>query len=220
MRLTTAVVVMSITVLGGCASRGFVDDRVGQVEARVSDQIETQVGVQIRELRRDVDESSATVRQQWIQLAEVDLAAQNAFTVATAAQTAATELSDTLMSSNRGLGVEVVIADNHDQFASADAQLPASARATLSEFVEMLRGLPAASHLEIEGHTDATGSPAFNARLGKERASNVRRYLHEEHEIPLQMMSIISYGEDQPMAPNDTAEGRAQNRRVVIRVLR
>ena len=52
-----------------------------------------------------------------------------------------------------------------------------------------------------------------------ERANNTRRYLHEAHQLPLHKISIISYGEDQPVAPNDTSEGRAQNRRVVLRVL-
>ena len=85
--------------------------------------------------------------------------------------------------------------------------------------VEQLRQLPTASYLEIEGHTDATGPAPYNARLGLERAENVRRYLHEQHQLPLHKMSVISYGEDQPVASNDDREGRAKNRRVVVRVL-
>ena len=51
------------------------------------------------------------------------------------------------------------------------------------------------------------------------RAEIVKRYLYEQHQIPLHRMNIISYGEDKPLAENKTKEGRAQNRAVVIRVL-
>ena len=56
-------------------------------------------------------------------------------------------------------------------------------------------------------------------KLGMERAENVKRYLYETHQVPLHKINVISYGEDKPVAPNKTREGRAQNRRVVIKVL-
>ena len=52
-----------------------------------------------------------------------------------------------------------------------------------------------------------------------ERAGNVKRYLYETHQVPLHKISIISYGEDKPVGDNKTKDGRAQNRRVVIKVL-
>ena len=113
----------------------------------------------------------------------------------------------------------MVIDENVAGFPSSDSALPDEVRAYLDRFVDDLRALPIASHVEIEGHTDSAGAATNNARLGMERADNARRYLHEAHQLPLHKMSIISYGEDRPAAPNDTAEGRAQNRRVVVRVL-
>jgi outer membrane protein OmpA-like peptidoglycan-associated protein len=59
----------------------------------------------------------------------------------------------------------------------------------------------------------------INDKLGLERADAVKRYLYEEHQIPLHKMNIISFGEKKPVAPNNTRDGRAKNRRVVIRVL-
>jgi len=47
----------------------------------------------------------------------------------------------------------------------------------------------------------------------------VKRYLYEHHQVPLHKINVISYGEDKPVAPNKTKDGRAQNRRVVIKVL-
>ena len=55
--------------------------------------------------------------------------------------------------------------------------------------------------------------------LGLARAENVKRYLYETYQIPLHKINVISYGEDKPVAPNTNKDGRAQNRRVVIKVL-
>jgi outer membrane protein OmpA-like peptidoglycan-associated protein len=73
--------------------------------------------------------------------------------------------------------------------------------------------------IEIEGHTDNVGTPLINERIGMERAESVKRYLYEQHQIPLHKMNVISYGEEKPVAPNNKRDGRAQNRRVVVKVL-
>ena len=73
--------------------------------------------------------------------------------------------------------------------------------------------------VEIEGHTDSTGDKVLNERLGLERAEAVKRYLYEQHQVPLHKINVISYGEEKPVAPNNTRDGRAQNRRVVVKVL-
>jgi hypothetical protein len=73
--------------------------------------------------------------------------------------------------------------------------------------------------LTIEGHTDNAGSKDYNLKLGLDRAENVKRYLYENHQVPLHKINVISYGEEKPIAPNKSRDGRAQNRRVVIRVL-
>jgi peptidoglycan-associated lipoprotein len=58
-----------------------------------------------------------------------------------------------------------------------------------------------------------------NQRIGEARAEAVKRYLYEAHQVPLHKINVISWGEEKPVSPNKTREGRAQNRRVVIRVL-
>ena len=74
-------------------------------------------------------------------------------------------------------------------------------------------------YIEVEGHTDNVGGEGRELELGLERAEAVKRYLYEEHQIPLHKINVISYGEEKPVSPNNTKDGRAQNRRVVIRVL-
>jgi outer membrane protein OmpA-like peptidoglycan-associated protein len=73
--------------------------------------------------------------------------------------------------------------------------------------------------IEVEGHTDNVGQAAYNQQLGLERAETVKRYLYAQHQVPLHKINVISYGEDKPVAPNTTRTGRAQNRRVVVRIL-
>ena len=85
--------------------------------------------------------------------------------------------------------------------------------------VAQLKADPKNIYIEIEGHTDNVGGKDYNEKLGLERAGAVKRYLYEAHQIPLHKINVISYGEDKPVAPNNTKAGRAQNRRVVIKVL-
>ncbi len=69
----------------------------------------------------------------------------------------------------------------------------------------------------LEGHTDATGTEEHNLELSRLRAQSVSNYL-AEHEVKVTRFTIMGYGEDQPIAGNDTAEGRAQNRRVEVAI--
>src|SRR5437773_12331959 len=75
------------------------------------------------------------------------------------------------------------------------------------------------AYLEIEGHTDSTGSTSYNRRLGEDRALAVRDYLHDHYQIALNRMAVISYGAAKPVEDNKTRANRAMNRRVVISVL-
>src|SRR3984893_16550219 len=72
--------------------------------------------------------------------------------------------------------------------------------------------------VEIQGHTDSTGSPAYNLKLSQRRADSVRDYLVSNGVTPDQL-ETKGYGQTQPAASNKTAEGRAQNRRVVMFVI-
>jgi outer membrane protein OmpA-like peptidoglycan-associated protein len=104
------------------------------------------------------------------------------------------------------------------KFPSDQHALSPEAQARLSELVQRLKTENRNVYLEIQGHTDATGAAGYNEVLGRARADAVRRYLNEQG-VALNRMSTISYGQDVPVAPNNTPEGRAQNRRVVIIVL-
>ena len=73
--------------------------------------------------------------------------------------------------------------------------------------------------LEIQGHTDTSGTGAINKRLSDQRARTVYEYLAVQHDIPLFRLTLLGYGDKGAIADNSTAEGRAQNRRVDVRIL-
>lgn len=69
----------------------------------------------------------------------------------------------------------------------------------------------------VEGHTDSVGTAAYNQKLSRRRADAVRQYL-VKHGIPANRITAEGFGESRPVASNDTEDGRAQNRRVELRV--
>ena len=112
-----------------------------------------------------------------------------------------------------------MISDDQGNFELGKADLPADVKRKLDDLAARLKADPAGNYIEIEGHTDSTGSTELNERLGLARAENVKRYLYEAYQILLHKINVISFGESKPVAPNNTKDGRAQNRRVVIKVL-
>jgi peptidoglycan-associated lipoprotein len=127
--------------------------------------------------------------------------------------------TDALDKASKRLVYEVVISEDQGQFKFGKAELPDQAKAALDDMITKLKANPNGAYFEIEGHTDAIGGKEINEKIGMERAESVKRYLFEQHQIPLHKMNVISYGMEKPVASNKTKEGRAQNRRVVIRVL-
>ncbi len=74
--------------------------------------------------------------------------------------------------------------------------------------------------VEIQGHTDNTGSAEYNLKLSQKRAEAVKRILVEKFGISPDRIIAKGYGESMPVAPNDTEEGRAKNRRVIARIIK
>ncbi len=105
-------------------------------------------------------------------------------------------------------------------FTSGQADLQPAARAVLDSLAEVFKRYN--STLRVEGHTDdvpISGTYANNMALSNARASNAWTYLVERHGLDPQRISTSGYGEYRPVAPNDTPEDRAKNRRIDIVVL-
>jgi peptidoglycan-associated lipoprotein len=112
----------------------------------------------------------------------------------------------------------MVLSDDSVKFPVDKSALSPEAQARLNDFVAKLKADNKNVYVEVQGHTDSTGSPEGNMRLGADRAEAVRRYLNSQG-VALNRIGSISYGQDMPVADNKTRDGRSANRRVVIIVL-
>lgn len=207
-----------------CATKGFVRNQVGQVSSKVDS------------LSQSLEETQERTKANETKIGEVDTRAGAAQSAADRAGTAAGTADSKAVAANNAavaaqqkadevqkqaqrLVYEVVLSEDQGNFRFGQATLPDEAKARIDELVSQLKADPKGAYFEIEGHTDNVGDKAFNEQLGLERAEQVKMYLYSQHQIPLHRINVISYGEDKPVAPNSTSKGRAQNRRVVIRVL-
>ena len=218
------VAALALGATTACASKKFVRTSVGEVNDKV-DSLgrsveETQQRTKANEGRITEVDQKAQAAGQSAQTA--NQSAQQANTVASNAMSMAEGVDNKLSAidkQNRRLVYEVVLNEDSGNFKFGKAVLPDEAKAKIDEMVQHLKTDPKNVFIEIEGHTDNVGEKVVNEKIGLERAEAVERYLYEQYQIPLHKMNIISYGEEKPVAPNKTREGRAQNRRVVIKVL-
>ena len=103
-------------------------------------------------------------------------------------------------------------------FDTGSAAISAGSRDLLTKAAPLVKQLPAGTVIEIGGHTDSTGDPAANLALSQQRAEAVRITLIDLG-VPADMLKARGYGDTQPVASNDTAEGRLQNRRISYAVV-
>jgi peptidoglycan-associated lipoprotein len=227
--ISASMLAVVMAVAPACASKKFVRTEVGAVNSKVDT------------LSGTVEETQERLRKESERIGQVDQKAEAAGKAAQTAQTAAdaaaaranavgkeaatataavnTNLTN-FQTESRRLIYTVTLSEDQGNFKFGKTELPDEAKARLDQVVNQLKGDTSKNvFIEIEGHTDNVGSPALNKTLGLERAETVKRYLYEQHQIPLHKMNVISYGEEKPVAPNNNREGRAQNRRVVVKVL-
>jgi len=219
--MTVGVIVTALSVAPACATKKFVRTSVGEVNDKVTSQGKT------------IEETQERVRVAEGRITEVDAKAAAAGDSATRANAAAADASNkavevgrtaearavSIEGEMRKLIFETVLSEDRGQFKLGKATLPEDATGALDTMVSQLKADKKNVWVEIEGHTDSTGDKVMNEKLGLARAEAVKRYLYEHHQIPLHKINVISYGEEKPVAPNNTRDGRAQNRRVVIKVL-
>lgn len=97
-------------------------------------------------------------------------------------------------------------------------QLTDAARVQLDAIVRYINAQGSYQEIWIEGHTDSKGTDAYNDKLGELRAQSIQEALLKQG-IPVEKLLIKSFGETRPARPNKTERGRAQNRRVEVRLI-
>jgi outer membrane protein OmpA-like peptidoglycan-associated protein len=218
-KLFMAVPIVALTLAGStaCATKKFVRTSVGEVDEKVDT-----LSKSVEETQERVRQNEGRIAAHDGQIKEVDqraVAAGQSAQDARAAADAVKSRTEEMDRAARRLVYEVVLSEDQGNFKFGQTMLPDEAKTELDKLVQHLQAEPKSVFIDIEGHTDGVGPKQLNERLGLERAEAVKRYLYEQHQVPLHKMNVISYGEDKPVAPNKTREGRAQNRRVVVKVL-
>lgn len=103
-------------------------------------------------------------------------------------------------------------------FDTGKSSIKAESTAVMVDIILILKEYPT-SKFTVEGHTDSVGSNSLNQKLSEERANSVRDFLVKEG-IGADRLTAIGYGEDKPIATNNTRAGRTQNRRVEINLIK
>jgi len=200
-RLSPLIVASSVLLLSACATKEFVKETVAPVQTSVD-------GLGTRVQAHDTSLKALDGRQQGSEARIVTLEQEAAARALAAKNLPAPTL---LMST--------VLTDDKIKFKSGHFQLTEQAGQELDQLVAKLKADNQPVFVEIQGHTDATGSDTVNQQLGLQRAEAVRLHLARAG-VPLARMATISYGESAPLADNNTREGRSTNRRVQLIVMR
>lgn len=201
-RLSLVIVASSMVLLSACATKEFVRETVAPVQTSV-DGLGTRVQThddQLKSMDGRLQGSEAR-----IQALQQDAAAR-------------AQILNNLPAPPKLL-MTTVLTDDKVKFRLGHAELTAQARQDLDQLVAQLKADDKPVFIEIQGHTDASGSAAANQRLGLERAEAVRMHLARAG-LPLARMATISYGETAPLTDNRSRAARSANRRVQLIVMR
>jgi len=201
-KYTKVLAVTAMTAfLGACATTKSVDQKIAASQAETNTKIES-VASQVETLQQKQQQTD-------VRLEELSQSAQEALRRAQEAGVLA----------KGKVAFEQSFSEDRVKFQLGKAVLNDTAKAALDEFAAKVKALDSPAYIEIQGHTDDTGSDSYNDQLGERRAEAVRRYLSRQHQLPLARMSTISYGDTLPLESNKTRAGRMANRRVVLVVL-
>ena len=208
MRLLVVPVLAAGVALSGCAKKSFVQREVGEINKKVD------------AVASEVEKTQARVQQSEVRIEAVDKSAQSGVADAKgSAQQAMSKAVDAEKAAKGKLIYTVTLSNDKVTFPVNKAAISDESKKLIDEAVAPLKAANKGVWFEIEGHTDSTGPEAYNMKLGEERAMAVRDYLAMTHGIALARLNVISYGPSKPVEDNKTKEHRAQNRRVVIKIL-
>jgi len=225
------LVLTTVGLTSACATRKYVRTQVGtsatEVSARMDDKDRNlQNGIdanasQVTELSGITREHSQQIGSLDSGLKATDGKATQAMTVGQGAQTTANQAVgqvNRLDSEFQNRNHYSTVREHPIPFAFGSASLAKDVGPDLDQIAQQLKSSPDAI-LVLEGRTDSTGDPAYNIQLGEKRLDAVVRYLVVDQGVPVQQIYKMSFGEAKPVAPNNTREGRAQNRAVIVRMM-
>jgi len=196
MRMHASGILLAVTLAGltvsACATEDYVDEHIAAVNTRIDglsakvDQVAGQVAANTGKINQNASAASAAQAR-----------ADAAYTLA------------------EGKFVATEVGREEVNFATGSSNLSDEAKASLTALAERLKSANKYAYLEIAGHADPRGGSKFNRALGRERAGEVARFLHDQG-VPASRMQVGSWGEERPKETEKSSEANAANRRVVI----
>jgi outer membrane protein OmpA-like peptidoglycan-associated protein len=164
--------------------------------------------------------------QQGIQDAKTQAGAADQHALAAGQQAdQAQQLASNTLNGTNALAERVANFDNYKpvteiavHFAFAKADLTREDKRQLDELAQQIPNAKGYI-VQIEGNTDSVGNSEYNYDLSQRRASAVTQYLAHKYNVPPHKIYVIGLGKDRPEAKNTTAQGRAENRRVDVRLM-
>jgi len=205
--VSPAIVILLVAGLAvtGCASKKYVQEQVANSESVTNGKI-GEVQTSVEGNQKEITALHQTDAEMQKQLDKISATAKEALNRANKAGK---------LAEGTFIG-ETILSDADVRFGFDNYKLSDEAKAALDAFAAKVIAKNVGAYLEIQGFTDNIGSESYNLSLGYKRAEKVMKYLASEKGFPLYRMNVTSYGEYKPIADNSTREGRAQNRRVVL----
>jgi outer membrane protein OmpA-like peptidoglycan-associated protein len=221
-RIAVLSLAAGFAVIGvtGCATKNYVRSQTAPLVDHTN-QLEDKTSANNRKIHDVDDRAQAGISQAQGAADTANRNAQGASKAAGDAELAADNVvhrADTLESVVKGLDDYKPAADVSITFGFDKSVLTKDDRDQLDAFAGQL-ATAKGFILEVTGGTDSTGSAQYNYDLSQRRADAVVQYLASKYGIPAHRFYLIGIGMDKEVAPNTTAEGRKQNRRVEIRLL-
>jgi outer membrane protein OmpA-like peptidoglycan-associated protein len=204
----------------GCATKNYVKNQTAPLVEKTGE-LETKTADNNRQIHEVDDKAQSGIKQSQ---GAADTASQNAQTAnksagdAEMAANTAVHRADSLDSVVKGLDDYKPAADVSVTFGFDKARLTKADQEQLDTFAAQLQSAKGYI-LEVTGGTDSTGPVQYNYDLSQRRADAVVEYLASKYGVPAHRFYLIGIGKDKSVAPNTTAEGRKQNRRVQVRLL-
>lgn len=193
--------IATAALMAGCATNKSVEQKIAAAQSETNTKIES-VETQVEDLQQKQKATDVKLEALSQEAREALKRAQEAGVLA------------------KGQVVfEQSFTEDRVKFKLNSYDLDDKAKAALDEFATKVKALEPGYFIEIQGHTDDTGSSRYNDELAQRRADEVRRYLSRTHTMPPMRMSTISYGDTLPVESNKTRAGRSANRRVVLVVM-
>jgi OOP family OmpA-OmpF porin len=226
------VMLAGIAVLSGCASKKYVRNQIQTVQPAIQEaqNASKENAERIDAVDRRAQEGITAAQAADQKAGQAQQTAQTAQNAAQAADRKADNANQGVQQANTKINtLESRISSINDNYTQSETQtvtfslnsstLSQEAKSSLDQIASDLSGQASGYMLELQGYTDSTGSEQYNVGLSQRRAEAVERYLVSKS-VPLFRVSIVGLGKDNPIADNKTSTGRAQNRRVEVRVLK